>query len=91
MAPDMDGCRAIVEAVKTHKVMLSVCHLLRYTVYTMRLKNLLDSGVVGDVCAIQHLEPVGYWHQVHSFVRGNWANEAASAPMLMKKKQEDNS
>ncbi|MET4694802.1 Gfo/Idh/MocA family protein [Endozoicomonas lisbonensis] len=85
MAPDPDSCRAIVEAVKTHKVMLSVCHLLRYTVYTMRLKNLLDSGVIGDVCSIQHLEPVGYWHQAHSFVRGNWANEAASAPMLMTK------
>ena len=85
MSVSPDDCQTIVEAVKAHKVMLSVCHVLRYSPYTTRLKNLLDSGVIGDICSIQHLEPVGYWHQAHAFVRGNWAKEAASAPMLMSK------
>ncbi|UYM15622.1 Gfo/Idh/MocA family protein [Endozoicomonas euniceicola] len=85
MSVNPDDCQAIVDAVKAHKVMLSVCHVLRYTPYTVRLKNLLDSGVIGDICSIQHLEPVGYWHQAHAFVRGNWSKEAVSAPMLMSK------
>lgn len=66
-------------------MILAVCHVLRYTRYTERLKRLVASGRIGQVASLSHLEPVGYWHQAHSFVRGNWGNEAASAPMLLAK------
>src|SRR5512132_3278292 len=48
-----------------------MCHVLRYTPYTRVLRRLLDSGVIGQIVSLQHLEPVGWWHQAHSFVRGN--------------------
>lgn len=85
MAPTPEGCRRIVAAVKKHDVILSVCHVLRYTTYTKELKKVLDSGRIGDIVSIQHHEPVGYWHQAHSFVRGNWRNEAESSFMLLAK------
>jgi predicted dehydrogenase len=49
------------------------------------LKELLDSGRIGRLVNVQHLEPVGWWHQAHSFVRGNWRRSDTSAPMLLTK------
>ena len=85
MAPTAEACRNIVDAVKRNNVMFAVCHVLRYTKYTLKLKELLKSGTIGDIVSIQHLEPVGYWHQAHSFVRGNWRNEEESSFMLLAK------
>jgi predicted dehydrogenase len=89
MAPDAAGCRTIVEAVKRNGVLFGVCHVLRYTRFTQRLKGLVDSGAIGDIVGLQQLEPVGHWHMAHSFVRGNWRNEAESGPMLLTKSCHD--
>ncbi len=89
MAPDLDSCRKIYEAVEANQNMFGVCHVLRYTAYTQALKKLIASGAIGDVISIQHLEPVGYWHMAHSFVRGNWRNEAESSFMLLAKSCHD--
>ncbi len=85
MAPTADACRRIVAAVKKAGVLFAVCHVLRYTAYTKKLKEVLASGAIGEIINIQHLEPVGYWHQAHSFVRGNWRNEEESSFMLLAK------
>ena len=89
MAPTEAECREIVTAVKEAGVLFAVAHVMRYTRYTTALKGILDSGRIGDVISIQHLEPVGFWHQAHSFVRGNWRNEAQSNSMLMAKSCHD--
>ena len=89
MAPDAEGCRRIYEAVTQADILFAVCHVMRYTGYTQKLKSLIDSGLIGDVVSIQHLEPVGYWHQAHSFVRGNWRNERESSFMLLAKSCHD--
>lgn len=89
MAPDLDGCCAIVEAVKKYNVSLAVCHVLRYTDYTQKVKEIIDSGAIGEIVSLDHLEPVNFWHQAHSFVRGNWGNTAESSPMLLAKSCHD--
>ncbi|MFX1415300.1 MAG: Gfo/Idh/MocA family protein [Promethearchaeota archaeon] len=89
MAPDVNGCREIIKAVLDNKILFSVGHVLRYTNYTRTLKGLVDSGAIGDVVSIQRLEPVGYWHQAHSFVRGNWRREDESSFMLLSKSCHD--
>lgn len=89
MAPDPEGCRTIVDAVAKAGVMLGVCHVMRYTPYTQTLKRILDEGRIGDIVSIQHLEPVGFWHQAHSFVRGNWRREDESSFMLLAKSCHD--
>jgi len=89
MAPNEADCHRIVKAVKEAKVMFAVCHVMRYTHYTQVLKQVIDSGAIGEVVSMQHLEPVGYWHQAHSFVRGNWRNEKESSFMLLSKSCHD--
>jgi predicted dehydrogenase len=89
MAPTEQECREIVEAVERAGVVLMVCHVLRYTEYTRRLEDLIGSGRIGDIVSVQHLEPVGWWHQAHSYVRGNWRREDQSSSMLMSKSCHD--
>lgn len=89
MARTESDCIAIAGAVKKAGVLFSVCHPLRYTPHTQALREAVDSGMIGEIAGIQHLEPVGYWHQAHSFVRGNWRNEESSAFMLLTKSCHD--
>ena len=85
MAPTAEACRRIVAEVRRHGNVFAVCHVLRYTAYSRIVKKLVDSGRIGDIVTVEHLEPVGYWHQAHSFVRGNWRNEKESSFMLLAK------
>ncbi len=89
MAPNEADCRRIIQAVKENAILFGVCHVMRYTHYTQMLKQVVDSGAIGEVVSVQHLEPVGYWHQAHSFVRGNWRNETESSFMLLAKSCHD--
>lgn len=85
MAPTADACRRIAGTAKQTGVIFAVCHVLRYTVLTRKVKELLADGVIGDIVSLQRLEGVGHWHQAHSFVRGNWRNEKESSFMLLAK------
>jgi predicted dehydrogenase len=89
MAPSVEGCERIVKAATSAGVMLAVCHVMRYMPYTRLLRKVLDSGRIGDVVNVQHLEPVGYWHQAHSYVRGNWRREDEASFMLLAKSCHD--
>jgi predicted dehydrogenase len=89
MAPSEAECQRIIQAVKENDTLFAVCHVMRYTRYTQALKRVVDSGAVGEVVSVEHLEPVGYWHQAHSFVRGNWRNEEESSFMLLAKSCHD--
>jgi len=90
MAPNEADCRRIIQAVEDRgDIHFAVCYVMRYTRYTQRLKEIIDSGRIGEVVNVQHIEPVGYWHQAHSFVRGNWRNEAESSFMLLAKSCHD--
>ncbi|MEV0384269.1 Gfo/Idh/MocA family oxidoreductase [Nonomuraea sp. NPDC050643] len=89
MAVSEDDCRAIVAASERSDAIFAVCHVLRYTPYTRALKALLDAGRIGEIVNIQHLEPVGWWHQAHSYVRGNWRRTDESTFMLLAKSCHD--
>ncbi|KAJ2409139.1 hypothetical protein GGI10_004739 [Coemansia sp. RSA 2530] len=89
MATDLAGCQNVYDAAKRNGVMLAVCHVLRYTSYNRKIKQIIDSGVLGSIVGIQHTEPVGHYHFSHSYVRGNWRNEAESSFSLMTKSCHD--
>jgi len=89
MAPTLDECKMIVKAVKDAGIVFAVGHVMRYSPYWRKMKEVVDSGAIGEIVNMQHLEPVGYWHQAHSFVRGNWRNTEASSFMLLAKSCHD--
>jgi len=85
MAPTAEECVEIVRAAKAHGVLLAVCHVLRYAPFYAKIKQLIDTGELGEICTIQHLEGVAWWHFAHSFVRGIFATEADASFMLLAK------
>jgi predicted dehydrogenase len=89
IAPVEESAARIVAAAEDAGIMLAVCHVLRYTPYTNLVRSLIEEGRIGSVVSIQHLEPVGWWHQAHSFVRGAWRDSASSSPMLLAKSCHD--
>ncbi len=89
MATTERQCVEMVEAAERAGVMLAVCHVLRYTRYSRAVRSVLDGGLMGETVSVEHLEPVGWWHAAHSYVRGNWRRESDSTPMLMAKSVHD--
>ena len=85
VSPSPEECRQLAQAARATGRRVVVCHVLRYTAFYKKVKELLDSGAVGQVMTIQAIENVGYWHQAHSFVRGNWRRTGESSPMLLQK------
>ncbi|MCH2176540.1 MAG: Gfo/Idh/MocA family oxidoreductase [Lentisphaeria bacterium] len=68
---------------------LQVCYVLRYTPFYKKVKEIIDSGQLGDIISINAVEGVIPWHQAHSYVRGNWNQEKKSSPMIVAKCSHD--
>lgn len=62
-----------------------VCHVLRYTPFYLKVKEIIDSGTLGDIVTINAREGVQPFHQSHSYVRGHWAVAVKSSPMILSK------
>lgn len=89
MSPNPRECLEMGEYAKKYHKTLTICHVLRYSPFFTKMKEILEDGVIGEVISVQHIESVGYWHQAHSFVRGNWRNSNESSPMILQKSCHD--
>lgn len=90
--PASNDCRECIEianAAKEKGTKILVCHVLRYSPFFMRIKQMVDDGMVGKIMSIHHCECVGNVHQSHSFVRGNWGNSGRSSCMILQKSCHD--
>lgn len=89
ISPDLAQCRALqTKAHETGKAVV-VCHVLRYTRFYAAIEDLLRQGAIGRLETIDAIEHVAYWHQAHSFVRGNWRNDHETSPMILQKSCHD--
>lgn len=85
IAQTAQQCRDIEKLAKERSRHVTVCHVLRYTAFYQKIKELIEAGRVGEVVSIQADEQVGHWHQAHSFVRGNWRCTTETTPMILAK------
>ena len=89
VAPTKKECENIRNMVKKTGRIVALCHVLRYAPYFMALREVVKSGVIGDVINIQHQEPIQYAHMAHSYVRGNWRREDETTPIILAKSCHD--
>lgn len=85
MTPDAKECIDLEVCARRNKVNLMVCHVLRYTKFFEKLKQLVDERVIGDLVGFDHRENIGHYHMAHSFVRGNWRNSSETSPLILAK------
>ena len=78
-------CKRLLAAQKKYNRKALVCHVLRYAPAFVKSFELIEKGEIGRLVCIDALERVGYWHQAHSFVRGNWRSTDYTAPMILAK------
>ncbi len=89
ISPSEDECIKIAKSAEKSQKNLTICHVLRYTPFFKKIKELLENGAIGELISITHNENVGYYHAAHSYVRGNWRKESESSPMILAKSCHD--
>lgn len=89
MALSVEACQNLAAAAARHQKFLMICHVLRYTPFFARIKQMLDSGEIGEVQSIRHAESLAYYHHAHSYVRGNFRKLANGSPLILAKCSHD--
>ena len=89
ISPSEQECRNILALAKKTGRIVAVCHVLRYAPYFVKLKEVIQSGVLGEVISVQHMEPIEHIHMSHSYVRGNWHNSKKTTPIILAKSCHD--
>lgn len=85
VACSIEDCLDIEKTAKQKNLRVEVCHVLRYSLYYEKIKEIIDSGALGKLISIEQVENVAYWHQAHSYVRGDWRRKDESTPMIISK------
>ena len=85
IAPTRAECIEVIDSVEKAGIILAVCHVMRYTAYTDSVKDIVAKGRLGQLVGIEHLEPIGWWHFAHSYVRGNWRRSDQAGPSILTK------
>jgi len=85
MATTVSDCIRLVQTAERTGRLLEVGHVLRHTAFFSTLHEIVASGRLGDIVAVEHRENVAYWHMAHSYVRGNWRNSEVESPIILAK------
>ena len=76
---------ALMEESHRHNAPVGVCLIMRYHPYFLRIRELVESGIIGKVVSIRHTEHIGPDRMGHTFVRGGWSRKDVSGPIFLSK------
>jgi predicted dehydrogenase len=85
MALEPAECVELVEATEREGRILQIAHVLRYVPFYRKVKEILDSGALGQIVHLELKENVAFWHMTHSYVRGKFRNRRLAAPIVLAK------
>lgn len=89
ISPSLEECRHLATTARKSNRIVQVCHVLRFTNFWRKVKELVDSGSIGRIIHYDHSENVSYWHFGHSYVRGHYKNKETSSPFILAKSCHD--
>lgn len=85
IAQTMAECIDIQMSAHNKGVVVGVCHVLRFHPYFMKIKEIVDSGALGEIISINHYAEINIDRMTHSYVRGLWSQAKKTNPMLIAK------
>lgn len=81
-----EHCDEIERAVSVSgRNKILVCHVLRYTSFFQKIKELLESGELGEITSVSESENIAFVHYWLSFLHGNWHDESEASPIILQK------
>lgn len=85
MSPVLEENVRLVQYAEEKGRLLQVCHVLRYSPFWQKLREVVQSGRLGRIVSVDHRENLWFFHMAHSYVRGNWRQSDTSGPMILTK------
>jgi len=89
LADSLEDCKLIVKTQNEKKKIVAVCHTLRFMDGFLRVKQIIASGIIGNLVHIEHMEAIGNFRFAHNYVRGRWAIEKNNTFLLLHKCSHD--
>ena len=89
LADTFEDCLRIVQLQREKKKVVAVCHTLRFMEGYKMLKHILESGVIGELIHIEHMEAISNLRFTHNYVRGRWSQEKLNTFLLLHKCSHD--
>lgn len=85
MAQTADECRNLARAAGEMDSLVSVCYVLRYHPYFMKIRELSRRPEMGKILKVTHTERVGKDRTAHTYVRGPWNKEETGTTVFLSK------
>lgn len=85
IATTLEHCQELERISLEKNKLLMICHVLRYSEFFKKIKELINDNSIGEIKSIFLIEDIGKEHFAHSYVRGNWNNSLTSGPISLTK------
>lgn len=85
VSDSVEEIEALLKAQQETGKKVVVCHVLRYSPLFIKMGQLLKSGEIGKLMAIDAIERVRYWHQAQAYVRLQSEVNDISHPTILAK------
>ncbi len=89
VASTLEGTLRVAKAARASERVVMLGYVLRFTPFFQTLREVVQSGQLGEVVTVSWRENVSSLHMAHSFVRGNWGNTGRSSAMILAKCSHD--
>ena len=80
-----EECLTIKAAQRAARRLVLTGYVLRFAPFYRKLREVVQSGVIGDLTSVHHLAAISYGKAAHAYCRGNWSVEAKGTGMLVNK------